>query len=59
LIGSENGAKLEEILEDETAEVYTCALTLAELVSKVAREGKDAEISLFIIFEQFPDHRCL
>ena len=49
LIGSEKGTKLEEILEDETTEVYTCAVTLAEVVSKVAREGKDAEVAYSLI----------
>jgi predicted nucleic acid-binding protein len=49
LIGSEKGAKLEEILEDETTEVYTCAVTLAEVVSKVAREGKDTEVAYSLL----------
>jgi predicted nucleic acid-binding protein len=49
LIGSEKGTKLEEILEDETTEVYTCAVTLAEIVSKVAREGKDTEIAYSLL----------
>jgi len=44
LIGSDYGAKLNEILDD-AAEVYTCAITLAEVVSKVAREGKDVEVA--------------
>ncbi len=48
-IGSEKGAKLEEILEEETTEIYTCAVTLAELVSKVAREGKDAEVAYSLL----------
>jgi predicted nucleic acid-binding protein len=41
--GSEYGAKLNDILEDPTTDVYTCAITVAEVVSKTAREGRDAE----------------
>jgi predicted nucleic acid-binding protein len=49
LIGSEYGAKLNEILEDENAEVYTCAVTLSEVISKVAREGKDVEVAYSLL----------
>ena len=42
-IGSEYGSKLNEILEDASTEVYTCAITLAEVISKTAREGRDVE----------------
>lgn len=43
LIGSERGYKLNEILGDDSSEVYTCAVTLSEVISKVAREGRDFE----------------
>ena len=49
LIGSEYGASLNEILENENAEVYTCAVTLSEVVSKVAREGKDVEVAYSLL----------
>jgi predicted nucleic acid-binding protein len=43
LIGSEFGIKLKEVLDEDGSEVYTCAVTLAEVISKVAREGRDVE----------------
>ena len=43
LIGSEIGIKVNEILEQENVEVYTCAVTVAEVISKVAREKQDVE----------------
>ena len=49
LIGSEYGLKLNEILDDESSEVYTCAVTLAEVVSKVAREGRDVETAYSLL----------
>ena len=44
LVGSEHGSKLNKILEDESSEIYTCAVTLAQVISKIAREGRDVEI---------------
>ena len=41
--GSEPGAKLNEILENPATEVYTGAITVAEVISKTARDGKDVE----------------
>lgn len=41
--GSEHGAKLTDILEDPATEVYTCAITVAEVISKTAKEGQDIE----------------
>ena len=41
--GSEYGAKLNDILEDQTTTIYTCAITIAEIVSKTARDGRDVE----------------
>lgn len=49
LIGSEYGSKLNDILDDEDSEVYTCAVTLAEVVSKVAREGQDIEVAYSLL----------
>ncbi len=44
LIGSEFGKKIKEVLdESKNNEVYTCAITLGEVISKVAREGRDTE----------------
>jgi predicted nucleic acid-binding protein len=43
LIGSEFGSKLKEVLDKDSSEVYTCSITLAEVISKVAREGQDVE----------------
>jgi len=41
--GSEYGAKLNDILEDSATDMYTCAITVAEVISKTAREGRDVE----------------
>jgi predicted nucleic acid-binding protein len=41
--GSEYGAKLNDILEDQTTNIYTCAITVAEIISKTARDGRDVE----------------
>jgi predicted nucleic acid-binding protein len=41
--GTLYGAKLNDILEDPTSEVYTCAITVAEVISKTSREGRDVE----------------
>ena len=43
LIGSESGAKVHIILETESREIFTCAVTVAEVISKVA-------LSTIIIF---------
>ena len=42
LAGTSSGAKVNAIVGEEDCEVYTCAVTVAEVVSKVAREGRDA-----------------
>ncbi|MGD0643438.1 MAG: PIN domain-containing protein [Candidatus Bathyarchaeia archaeon] len=49
LIGSEVGAKVNEIIEKENVEVYTCAVTVAEVISKVARDKQDVEKAFDII----------
>ena len=43
LVGSEAGIRVRDLLEKGNNEVYTCAVTLAEVVSKAAREGQDTE----------------
>lgn len=43
LVGSTFGAKVRDVLDEDGNEVYTCAVTLSEVVSKVAREGRDVE----------------
>ena len=49
LIGSEAGGKVKSILEEENNEVYTCAVTIAEVVSKTARDGRDFETAYDIL----------
>jgi predicted nucleic acid-binding protein len=41
--GSEYGEKVNAILEDPTTDIYTCAITVAEIISKTARENRDVE----------------
>ncbi len=41
LIGSEIGARVKVILEDENNGIYTSAVTLGEVISKIAREEQD------------------
>ena len=43
LIGSERGAKVKKVLDLNYSEVYTCAITLGEVISKVARQKRDIE----------------
>lgn len=47
LRGSEAGRKVKAVLEK--GEVHTCAITVAEVVSKVAREGRDFEAAYDIL----------
>jgi predicted nucleic acid-binding protein len=49
LIGSKFGKKLAEVLDDSGSEVYTCAVTLGEVISKVAREDRDTEAAYAIL----------
>jgi predicted nucleic acid-binding protein len=49
LIGSELGTKVKTILDDESNEVFTCAVTVAEVVSKTIREGRNAETAYNIL----------
>jgi predicted nucleic acid-binding protein len=49
LIGSEPGAKVNAVLEKETNQIYTCAVTVAEVVSKVARESREPTVAYDIL----------
>ncbi len=49
LIGSKSGEKVKTTLEGEENEIYTCAVTVAEVVSKTAREGRDFEAAYDIL----------
>ena|SRR3990170_1993775 len=49
LIGSNSGAKVHATLEKENTDIYTCAVTVAEVVSKVAREGRDIKIAYDVL----------
>ena len=49
LIGSKAGEKVKSVLEEENNEIYTCAVTIAEVISKTAREGRDFEAAYDIL----------
>ena len=49
LIGSKAGEKVKLVLENENNEIFTCAVTVAEVVSKTAREGRNFEIAYDIL----------
>jgi len=49
LIGSKSGEKVKAVLDGESNEVFTCAVTVAEVVSKTAREGRDFEVAYDIL----------
>ncbi len=49
LIGSEAGAKIKQLIEEENNEIYTSAVTLAEVISKTAREKQNVEAAYDII----------
>jgi predicted nucleic acid-binding protein len=49
LIGSKAGEKVKSVLEEENNEIYTCAVTVAEVISKIAREGRNFEIAYDIL----------
>ena len=48
LDGTEAGCKVAEIVENND-DIFTCAVTLGEVVSKVARLGKDAKIAYDVL----------
>ncbi len=45
LDGSPRGRKVQDIIEDERSRVYTCAVTIAEVVSKFIRREKDPKVA--------------
>jgi predicted nucleic acid-binding protein len=49
LIGSKTGEKVKSVLEAENSEIYTCAITVAEVVSKTAREGQNFEVAYDVL----------
>ncbi|MGE5554914.1 MAG: PIN domain-containing protein [Methanocella sp.] len=48
LIGSTKGKKVAQILDADN-EIYTCAVTLGEVVSKIARMGQDPKPAYDVI----------
>jgi predicted nucleic acid-binding protein len=48
LDGTDAGCKVSEILENNN-DIFTCAVTLGEIVSKVARMGKDAKVAYDVL----------
>ena len=49
LIGSRAGEKVKSVLEEEGNEIFTCAVTVAEVVSKTARERRNFEAAYDIL----------
>jgi len=49
LDGSTRGEKLRTILDEPDSEIYTCAVTLAEVTSKAIRTRRDHEVAARII----------
>jgi predicted nucleic acid-binding protein len=49
LRGSRAGEQVKAVFEEENNEVYTCAVTIAEVVSKTAREGQNVEVAYSIL----------
>jgi predicted nucleic acid-binding protein len=49
LIGSEAGSEFNTILENDSNEIYTCAVTVAEVISKVSREGRDVKVAYDVL----------
>jgi len=49
LIGSEAGKTVRSALGEEGSEFYTCAVTVAEVVSKTARERREVETAYDIL----------
>ena len=49
LIGSKSGEKVKAALEGNDSEIFTCAVTVAEVVSKTVREGGDFEAAYDIL----------
>jgi predicted nucleic acid-binding protein len=49
LIGSKAGEKVRLALDAENSEIYTCAITVAEVVSKTAREGQNFDVAYDVL----------
>jgi predicted nucleic acid-binding protein len=49
LTATNTGAKIKTLLEKENTETFTCAVTLAEVISKIAREQLDTEYAYAIV----------
>jgi predicted nucleic acid-binding protein len=49
LRGSRAGEKVRTVFEEENSQIYTCAVTIAEVASKTAREGQDVEVAYRIL----------
>lgn len=47
---SEKGKKAAEIIENESHQIFTSSATLAEIVSKVLRESRNAQVALNFIY---------
>lgn len=45
LNGSDAGRKVKQTIEDESNEIFTHVVTLAEIISKVKRRGGDVELA--------------
>ncbi len=43
LIGSSYGEKVKQIVENRANEIFTCVLSIAEVMSMIKRENKDSE----------------
>jgi predicted nucleic acid-binding protein len=48
LDGTEIGRKVSDFIE-ENEEIFTCTLTVAEVISKAARKGKDVKIAYEVL----------
>jgi predicted nucleic acid-binding protein len=48
LDGSEAGRQVSALLE-KADETYTCAMTIAEVISKVARKGKNVQVAYDVL----------
>jgi len=49
LIGSKAGTKVKTIIDNEENRIYTTAVTLAEVMSKIAREKQDTNTAYHIL----------
>ena len=49
LRGSRAGEKVRAVFEEENSEIYTCDVTIAEVISKTAREGQDVEVAYGVL----------